>query len=68
MPQIYAAIYDRYQCEPHQCLFVGDTLEADVTGPKQYGMKALHLSRNGEAKNFHIQSLIEVPAHIRTRD
>lgn len=42
-PEIYRLVCDRLNLEPHQVLFVGDTVEADVTGPRKAGLLALHI-------------------------
>lgn len=64
--EIYDAICDRFKCAPRQCLFVGDTFDADYLGPKEYGMHALHLVRNGKSVKNQIKSLLEVPTYINT--
>lgn len=64
--EIYNAICDRFKCTPGQCLFVGDTYDADYLGPKKYGMHALHLVRNEEPVKNQIKSLFGVPAYINT--
>jgi HAD superfamily hydrolase (TIGR01509 family) len=48
-PEIYAQICDELKLLPDQILFVGDTYEADVTGPRKAGMQALHLARSGNS-------------------
>ncbi|MFO1389498.1 HAD family hydrolase [Cellvibrio sp.] len=62
--QIYASILDRFNCEPKQCLFIGDTFEADYAGPTAVGMKALHLTRSGVAQPHQISSLGDVLAYL----
>lgn len=42
-PEIYRLVCDRLNLEPHQVLFVGDTVEADVTGPRNAGLFAMHV-------------------------
>lgn len=58
--QIYESILNRFNCDPDQCLFIGDTFEADYAGPMAVGMRACHLTRNGAAMAYQIHSLIQV--------
>lgn len=44
-PAIYAHACRRLGCLPGEVLMVGDTLEADVEGPRAFGMQALLLDR-----------------------
>ncbi|WP_222042255.1 HAD family hydrolase [Rhizobium laguerreae] len=44
-PAIYQAVVDLLGMEPSRILFVGDTVGADVDGPRASGMKAAHLNR-----------------------
>jgi HAD superfamily hydrolase (TIGR01549 family) len=62
--QIYESILDRFNCEPEQCLFIGDTFEADYAGPIAMGMKALHLTRIGATQPHQISSLVDMLAHL----
>jgi HAD superfamily hydrolase (TIGR01549 family) len=54
-PEIYELVCERLGLEPHQILFVGDTVEADVEGPRRAGLFAMHIDEfqaglaNGEA-------------------
>lgn len=43
-PEIYQLVCDRLGVEPHQLLFVGDTMKADVEGPRKAGLFALHIT------------------------
>ncbi len=45
-PEFYAAIIQACHCEPHQILMIGDNHDCDVRGPRQAGLKALHLDRS----------------------
>lgn len=49
-PFIYQYVCQELGCLPSELLFVGDTLAADVTGPRDFGMSAVHLVREGEAE------------------
>ena len=62
--QIYESILNRFNCEAEQCLFIGDTFEADYAGPIALGMKALHLTRCGATQPHQISSLVDVLAHL----
>lgn len=46
-PAIYAHVCRQLGCEPGQVLMVGDTPEADLHGPRRYGMRSLLLRREG---------------------
>lgn len=58
--QIYEAILQRFCCAAEECLFVGDTFEADFVGPKNFEMNALHLVRGMPAEDHQVRSLYEV--------
>ena len=45
---IYRHICDALQCQPHEVVMIGDTFEADYTGPNSYGMHGFYLARGGE--------------------
>lgn len=47
-PSIYKFAATEMNVDAANCLFVGDTLLADVQGPCNAGMQALHLVRNEE--------------------
>lgn len=42
-PEIYQLVCERLCLEPYQILFVGDTVEADVDGPRKAGLFAIHI-------------------------
>jgi len=46
-PAIYAHACRQLGCEPGQVLMVDDTPEADLHGPRRYGMRSLLLRRDG---------------------
>ena len=62
----YYKILNHLQCDPSQCLFVGDSYEEDVNGPSSAGMHAVLLNRAG----MHtlpcpsIQTLHDLPKFI----
>jgi HAD superfamily hydrolase (TIGR01549 family) len=43
-PEIYQIVCNRLDLKPHQVLFVGDSIEADVIGPRNAGLFALHIN------------------------
>ena len=48
-PRIFAHTLERCGVDPGQALFVGDTFFPDVEGPVSYGMRAVHVRRDGSA-------------------
>ncbi|MEW6021337.1 MAG: HAD family hydrolase [Pseudomonadota bacterium] len=42
---IYESVCRSLKCAPHQVLMIGDTQEADVDGPRLYGMQSIRLNR-----------------------
>lgn len=62
--KIYKSILSRFNCEAEQCLFIGDTFEADYTGPIAVGMKALHLTRSSATQPHQIMSLVGTLAYL----
>lgn len=48
-PAFYRRLLQRISVPPGEAVFVGDSYEEDVVGPKQAGMKALWLNRKGSA-------------------
>jgi len=44
-PEIYAHACQQLRCAPGEVLMVGDTIDADVEGPRAFGMQALLLDR-----------------------
>lgn len=57
---IYQSILKRFNCTAEQCLFVGDTFEADYAGSRAVGMSVLHLVRNCVNERHQISLLIDV--------
>lgn len=62
--RIYESILSQFNCTAEQCLFIGDTFEADYTGPTAAGMKALHLNRSSAVHSYQINSLVDVLAFL----
>jgi HAD superfamily hydrolase (TIGR01549 family) len=50
-PAIYAHACRQLGCAPGEVLMVGDTLEADVEGPRPFGMQGLLLDRKGRSRS-----------------
>ena len=42
-PEVYARVLDGLQLDPARVLFVGDTMRADIEGPKAAGINAMHV-------------------------
>jgi len=49
-PAIYAQACRQLGCAPAEVLMVGDTVDADVEGPRGFGMQALLLDRKGRLR------------------
>jgi 2-haloalkanoic acid dehalogenase type II len=49
-PVFYQRLLDRLQCDAANVVFVGDSWQADVIGPKAAGMRAIWANRNGAAR------------------
>lgn len=74
-PEIYELVCERLGLEPHQILFVGDTVEADVEGPRRAGLFAMHIDEfeaglaNGAAPGAPepvtelLQRVVRAPSH-----
>lgn len=48
--EIYEKAMMLVPCEPNEVLFVGDKIPQDVLGPREFGMKSVHLARDGESE------------------
>jgi FMN phosphatase YigB (HAD superfamily) len=61
-PAMYRYLCDGLACRPNEILMVGDTVEADVTGPREFGMYGYHLDRRFPAmhENGSLHTLGEV--------
>ncbi len=44
-PEIFLYALKKLQLEPSETVFVGDTIDADVKGPKEIGMKTVYIDR-----------------------
>lgn len=59
-PEIFQAFCRRLGVKPHQVLYVGDSLSADVRGALNAGMKAVLIDRKGEIDE-------EIPGVLKIR-
>lgn len=62
-PKVYRSIISMAQCRPEDVLFIGDSAEADLHGPKRFGMNAILLDRgrNGLLSTV-VAALATIPA------
>ncbi len=44
-PEIYRWVLNGLALESGKVLFVGDTVKADIDGPREAGMKAVHVDK-----------------------
>ena len=70
-PEIFKHALDILQLTPAETVFVGDTIDADIKGPKQLGMKTVYIERRPqkELENVKpdqtIKSLVELTVAIK---
>jgi putative hydrolase of the HAD superfamily len=70
-PEIFRHALEKLQLAPSEAVFVGDTVDADIIGPKQLGMKTVYIERRPqkELENVKpdqtIKNLKELPAAIK---
>lgn len=58
---IFENVCKGLNCVPHEVMMIGDTFDADYTGPQQIGMRSCYLARNGDRPVMEsIQSLDEL--------
>lgn len=48
-PEIYQNLCAGLDCLPGEVLMVGDTVDADHTGPRRFGIAGFHLARKGRS-------------------
>ena len=66
-PEIFTQALEKMQVTPKEGIFVGDTVDADVKGPKDVGMKTVYINRRPQKEleqykpDFIIKSLTELP-------
>ncbi len=62
--RIYEHVCNALGCPPHQVLMVGDTREADVDGPREFGMQSILLDRrsmqNTRSRLSSLSGLLEL--------
>lgn len=61
-PEIYQYLCDGVGCQPDEILMVGDTIEADMVGPRKFGIHGYHLNRQAStpASSDSLRSLSDV--------
>ncbi|WAI84804.1 MULTISPECIES: HAD family hydrolase [Achromobacter] len=61
-PEIYQYLCDGIGCRPEEILMVGDTIEADMVGPRKFGIHGYHLNRQAStpASSDSLRSLSDV--------
>jgi putative hydrolase of the HAD superfamily len=70
-PEIFKIALEKLQLQPAQTVFVGDTVDADVKGGKDAGMKTVYLERRPQKEletispDQIIKSLRELPAALK---
>jgi HAD superfamily hydrolase (TIGR01509 family) len=66
-PDIFTHALEKMQIKASETAFVGDTVDADIKGPKEVGMKTIYIDRRPQKDleiyqpDFTIKSLIELP-------
>lgn len=50
-PEIYQYLCEGIACQPEEVLMIGDTIEADMIGPRKFGMHGYHLDRHAATSN-----------------
>jgi FMN phosphatase YigB (HAD superfamily) len=65
-PQFYRRMLAALDLRPNQAIFVGDSMRADVQGPKACGMSAIWLNRKGPSSLpaevvVEVRGLAELP-------
>ncbi|OGO27883.1 MAG: hypothetical protein A2W33_05825 [Chloroflexi bacterium RBG_16_52_11] len=72
-PGIFHAALDHFDLPPEQAVMVGDTLDADILGAKQVGMKSIWITRRAYRNpdeehriqpDLSLPSLSEIPGHL----
>ncbi|WP_373980583.1 HAD family hydrolase [Achromobacter sp. JD417] len=61
-PEIYQYLCEGIACQPEDVLMIGDTIEADMIGPRKFGMHGYHLDRHAATSNSaeSVRSLSDV--------
>lgn len=50
-PEIYQYLCEGIACRPDEVLMIGDTMDADLIGPRNFGMRSYHLDRKTATSN-----------------
>jgi len=60
--EIYQYLCDGIACRPDEVLMIGDTIEADMIGPRKFGIHGYHLDRHAATSKSadSVQSLSDV--------
>lgn len=63
---IYRYLCAGIDCRPDEVLMIGDTPEADMLGPRRFGMHGYHLDRRpgADAAEGRLHSLVQVLDHL----
>lgn len=63
---IYRYLCEGIDCRPDEVLMIGDTPEADMLGPRRFGMQGYHLDRRPSAHSAgdRLHSLVQVLDHL----
>lgn len=70
-PEIFLYALEKLKLEPAETVFVGDTVDADIIGPKQVGMKTIYIERRPQKElesnkpDQIIRTLKELPNAIQ---
>ncbi len=61
-PEIYQYLCEGIACQPEEVLMIGDTIKADMIGPRKFGMHGYHLDRHAATSNSaeSVRSLSDV--------
>ena len=57
--EIYQHVCAVLKCQPSEVAMIGDALEADCVAPTRYGMRGLHLKRDGKKSSDHCLKKID---------
>lgn len=50
-PEIYRYLCEGIACQPDEVLMIGDTIEADMVGPRKFGIHGYHLDRHAASSS-----------------
>jgi len=70
-PEIFQSTLKELKVSPSEAIFVGDTVDADIEGPKSVGMKVVYIERRPQkasekfAPDQTIKSLSELPLLLK---